>query len=222
MTKINKNKQKINHLLDFLNELFPHAHCELNYQKPYELAIAVMLSAQSTDVSVNKVTAPLFQRFDSLEKLANADIKEVENIIKTIGLYKNKARNVVGIARKLINDFDGQLPSDKEALMTLPGIANKSAGVIRAEIFNIPELPVDTHILRITERLKLRNKSDDATKTEQKLKKIIDEGLYIKTHHQLIHFGRYFCTARKPCCVKCKMQNSCGYYSKYFSSTASK
>ena len=205
MTKRNK----INLLLQYLDEIFPNVGCELEYKKDYELVIAVMLSAQTTDKSVNAVTRVLFSKYQTLESLANAELKDIENIIHSIGLYKNKAANLLGIAKKLVSDFNGVVPSDKDALQTLPGVGNKTAGVIRAEIFKIPDLPVDTHILRITKRLVLADEKDDALQTELKLKKLINEDRWIKSHHQLIHFGRYFCTARNPQCKNCKIVEIC-------------
>lgn len=202
-------KNKIEKLIPFLDELFPQVGCELIYHKDYELVIAVMLSAQTTDASVNAVTPVLFSTYSSLEELANARLEDVENIIHSIGLYKNKAKNAIGIAQVLLRDFNGVVPSDKDLLQTLPGVGNKTAGVVRAEFFKIPDLPVDTHILRISKRLGLANPEDDAYEVEMKLKKIIDEDRYIKTHHQLIHFGRYFCTARNPQCEKCKIKEIC-------------
>ncbi len=201
------NKIKI--ILNYLDELFPSVGCELNYQKDYELVIAVMLSAQTSDKAVNKVTAVLFDKYKTLEELANSELLDIENIIQSIGLYKNKAKNIKGIAITLLNNFNGVVPKDKKALETLPGVGNKTAGVIRAELFNIPELPVDTHILRISKRLGLSNKKDDPLTVEKKLKKLIDESRYIKTHHQLIHFGRYFCKAKNPCCNNCKIKEFC-------------
>ena len=199
----------ISSILSYLDELFPNAGCELEYNKDYELVIAVMLSAQTTDKSVNAVTRVLFAKYQTLEQLAKADLNDIENIIRSIGLYKNKAQHILEIANKLINDFDGKVPSDKDLLQTLPGVGNKTAGVIRAEIFKIPDLPVDTHILRISKRLGLAKEKDDALATEKKLKKLILEDRWIKSHHQLIHFGRYFCTARNPQCEKCKIRDFC-------------
>ena len=200
---------KSNELFNYLDKLFPHARCELNYTKDYELVIAVMLSAQTTDVSVNKVTAILFDKYQNLDDLANANIKDIEDICHPLGLYKNKAQHVLEIAQKLRDDFAYKVPSDKKLLQTLPGVGNKTAGVIRAELFKIPDLPVDTHILRISKRLKLAEKSDDAYKVELKLKKFIPEDRWIKSHHQLIHFGRYFCTARNPQCKNCEIDKYC-------------
>ena len=202
-------KTNIKPLLDYLDELFPSAKCELFYFKDYELVIAVMLSAQTTDKSVNAVTPVLFSKYPSLEALNAASLEEIEEIVKPIGLYKNKAKNLKGIVKDLLERFDGKVPSDKDQLMTLPGVGNKTAGVIRAEIFQIPDLPVDTHILRISKRLNLAKKDDDPLAVELKLKKIIPEERWIKSHHQLIHFGRYFCTARSPQCEKCKISDMC-------------
>ena len=204
-------KTNIKALLDYLDELFPLAKCELFYTKDYELVIAVMLSAQTTDKSVNNVTSVLFNKYPSLDALNEAPLEDIENIIKQIGLYKNKAKNLKGIVSILINRFNYQVPSDKDLLMTLPGVGNKTAGVIRAEIFKIPDLPVDTHILRISKRLKIAKKSDEPIDVERKLKKLIPEGRWIKSHHQLIHFGRYFCLARSPKCEECKIKKWCSY-----------
>ena len=202
-------KTNITPLLSYLDELFPDAKCELFYTKDYELVIAVMLSAQTTDKSVNAVTSILFNKYQSLDSLNEAPLEDIENIIKQIGLYKNKAKNLKGIVKDLIERFNYQVPSDKDLLMTLPGVGNKTAGVIRAEIFKIPDLPVDTHILRIAKRLKLAKKDDEPIDVEHKLKRLIPEERWIKSHHQLIHFGRYFCTARSPMCEKCKISDMC-------------
>ena len=207
MTKL----EKIDLTLNFIDSLFPDAKCELFYNKDYELAIAVLLSAQATDKSVNQVTPILFTRFPTLQDIANANIIDIEEIVKPIGLYKNKAKNIKELAKKLVSDFCSILPSDKKLLQTLPGIGNKSAGVIRCEVFKIPDLPVDTHIIRITNRLGLANQNDEPIDIENKLKKLIKKERWIKTHHQLIHFGRYFCTARNPRCSDCKLKEICKY-----------
>ena len=202
-------KTNIKPLLEYLDELFPSARCELFYSKDYELVIAVMLSAQTTDKSVNAVTPILFKKYPNLEVLDKAPLEDIEEILKPIGLYKNKAKNLKGIVKDLLERFDGVVPSNKDELMTLPGVGNKTAGVIRAEIFQIPDLPVDTHILRISKRLKLASKDDEPIDVEHKLKKFIPEERWIKSHHQLIHFGRYFCTARNPQCNNCKISDMC-------------
>ena len=202
-------KTNISSLLSYLDELFPHAKCELFYTKDYELVIAVMLSAQTTDKSVNAVTSVLFKKYQSLDVLNKASLEEIEEVIKPIGLYKNKAKNLKGIVNDLVERFNYQVPSDKDLLMTLPGVGNKTAGVIRAEIFKIPDLPVDTHILRISKRLGLADQKAEPIDVERKLKKLIPEKRWIKSHHQLIHFGRYFCSARSPKCAECKIRDFC-------------
>lgn len=202
------NKQFLE-VSQYLDSLFPNAKCELFYSQDYELVIAVMLSAQTTDKSVNAVTSHLFKKYPTLKSFLDADIKDIEKEIQSLGLYKNKAKNIKGIAETLYNDFNSVLPSDKNELQKLPGIGNKSAGVIRCEVFKIPDLPVDTHIIRISNRLGIATKKDEPIDIERKLKKIIPEESWIKSHHQLIHFGRYFCTARNPKCEECKIKKYC-------------
>ena len=204
-------KKRMEIISNYIDSLFPHAKCELFYNRDYELVIAVMLSAQTTDKAVNGVTEKLFKDYPSLEELDNASLEDIEEHIKSLGLYKNKAKNIKGITHKILTDFNGELPSDKDLLQTLPGIGNKSAGVIRIEVFKIPDLPVDTHIIRITNRLGIASKNDEPIDIERKLKKLIPESNWIKTHHQLIHFGRYFCLARSPKCEECKLREYCKY-----------
>lgn len=202
-------KKQFLEVSQYLDSLFPNAKCELFYSQDYELVIAVMLSAQTTDKSVNAVTSHLFKKYPTLKSFVDADIKDIEKEIQSLGLYKNKAKNIKGIAETLYNDFNSILPSDKNELQKLPGIGNKSAGVIRCEVFKIPDLPVDTHIIRISNRLGIATKKDEPIDIERKLKKIIPEESWIKSHHQLIHFGRYFCTARNPKCEECKIKKYC-------------
>ena len=207
-------KTNLSSIFSYLDELFPHASCELFYTKDYELVIAVMLSAQTTDKSVNQVTTVLFNKYKSLDELDKASLGDIEETIKQIGLYKNKAKNLKGIVHDLIHRFNYVVPSDKEQLMTLPGVGNKTAGVIRAEIFKIPDLPVDTHVSRIAKRLGLAKKDDEPIEVERKLKRLIPRDRWIKSHHQFIHFGRYFCTARSPKCEECKIRDLCINYRK--------
>ena len=201
-------KQEI--IFSYLDELFPNAHCELNYSKDYELLIAVMLSAQTTDKSVNKATAILFSKYKTLEELANAPIGDVEDSIRFIGMYKNKAKNVIGIAKKLLSDFNGKVPNDGEKLMSLPGVGNKTKNCVLAELFNEPYLAVDIHVQRISKRLNLAKKDDSVETIEKKLIKFIPKERLIKTNHQIIWFGRYFCKAIKPDCKNCKLSAICG------------
>lgn len=202
---------KTQRLLAFLDELFPSSGCELVYQKDHELVLAVMLSAQTTDKAVNAATKTLFSRFPSLDDLFYAPLLDIENCIKSLGLYKHKALYIQGIVKSLILRFNYQVPNDKKLLMTLPGVGNKTAGVIRAELFQIPDLPVDTHILRVAKRLTLAKPKDDPLTVELILKKLLPEERWIKSHHQLIHFGRYFCSAKNPRCSECKISDTCSY-----------
>lgn len=203
------NKERI---LSFFDELFPNASCELVYHKDYELLIAVMLSAQTTDASVNKVTPILFSKFPTLEDIANASIEELEECIKTIGMYRQKAKHLKSIAFDLVNKYGGKVPSSKEELTSLSGVGNKTANVVRAELFNIPEIAVDTHVHRVSRRLYLASINDDVNDVEKKLRKILPKDRYIKTHHQMIHFGRYFCKAINPNCKECRLQDICRHY----------
>ena len=203
------NKERI---LSFFDELFPNASCELVYHKDYQLLIAVMLSAQTTDASVNKVTPILFSKFPTLEDIANASIEELEECIKTIGMYRQKAKHLKSIAFDLVNKYGGKVPSSKEELTSLSGVGNKTANVVRAELFNIPEIAVDTHVHRVSRRLYLASINDDVNDVEKKLRKILPKDRYIKTHHQMIHFGRYFCKAINPNCKECRLQDICRYY----------
>lgn len=204
-----KEENKLKNIQSFLDEKYPNVGCELKYKTDYELLIAVMLSAQTTDVAVNGVTAILFSKYNSLEKLNSASLKAIEDIIHPIGLYKNKAVRLKEIVSVLLEKFSGKVPSDKDELMTLPGVGNKTASVVRAEIFKIPEFPVDTHVLRISKRLNLAKKDDEPIDAETRLKKTFEKENWIKLHHQFIHFGRTICKAQKPLCEHCKLSEFC-------------
>ncbi len=203
-----KNK-KIEVITAYFNELLPNVGTELIYHKDYELLIAVMLSAQTTDVAVNKVTPVLFSHFPSLNDLAKAEVEAIANDIKTIGLYKTKAKNVKAIAMMLLENFQGVVPREKEQLLTLPGVGNKTANVVRAELFKIPEIAVDTHVSRVSKRLGLASPTDNPDQIEAKLRKLLKKEQYISFHHQAIHFGRYHCLARSPKCYECKLVDLC-------------
>ena len=204
--------EKINLILNYLEEILPNAKCELNYNNDYELLIAVMLSAQTTDKKVNAITPILFGKYKSLEELSLADVKDIEKIIHSIGLYKNKAKNVVLIAKDLLNKFDGKVPFEYEDLTSLSGVGRKTSNVIRAELFNIPAIAVDTHVERISKRLLLAEIDDSPYQVEMKLEKTFPKRLHIKIHHQFIHFGRYYCLARNPKCETCKLKDICSHF----------
>lgn len=201
------NKQ--NAIFSYLDELYPDAHCELNYSKDYELLIAVMLSAQTTDKAVNKVTAILFDRYKSVEELSYAKLSDVESIISTIGMYKVKAKNVIGIAQGLVEKHGGKVPHDKEKLTALPGVGNKTANCVLAELFNEPYLALDTHMQRFAKRMGIAKEKDSLEKMEKNYLKFIPENRLIKTNHQIIWFGRYKCKAISPICEDCKLKEFC-------------
>lgn len=207
-------RKKITRILSYFEELFPDAKCELIYKSDYELALAVMLSAQTTDKKVNFVTQKLFVAYPSLNDLSIASLTSVEQIIKPLGMSNRKALYTIGIARTLLNKFSGKVPSDRDLLMSLPGVGNKTANVIRVELFKLPELPVDTHVMRIAKRLDLVSENDGPSEIEKKLKKIVPKEEQISTHHRMIHFGRYFCKALSPNCAQCKIKDLCNYQKK--------
>ena len=192
----------------YLDELFINPKCELNYQTDYELLLAVMMSAQTTDKGVNKVNSILFKKYDTLEKLSLADIDDIKEIIKPIGNYNKKSENIINISKSLISKFNGKVPNTIEELETLKGVGRKTANVILGELFNIPSFPVDTHIIRVSNRLNLV-KSKDPLVIENKLKKLFNKNDWIKLHKQLVLFGRYYCKAKNPSCVNCKLKNMC-------------
>ena len=201
-------KKNILLINNYLDELIPNPICELNYQKAYELVIAVMLSAQTTDKGVNKVTSILFKKYNSLEKLASSNIEDIKEIIKPIGNYNKKANNIIEISKILINKYKKQVPKTYEELEILPGIGRKSANVIRSEIYKIPSFPVDTHVIRVTNRLGLV-KTKDPVIIEKELEKIFKKRDWIRKHQQLVLFGRYYCKAKNPDCKNCKLLNIC-------------
>lgn len=201
------NKQ--NAIFSYLDELYPDAHCELNYSKDYELLIAVMLSAQSTDKAVNKVTAILFDRYKSVKELSKAKLSDVESIISSIGMFKVKAKNVIGIAQGLVEKHGGKVPHDKEKLTALPGVGNKTANCVLAELFNEPYLALDTHMQRFAKRMGIAKEKDSLEKMEKNYLKFIPENRLIKTNHQIIWFGRYKCKAISPICEDCKLKEFC-------------
>lgn len=196
-------------IFSYLDELYSDAHCELNYSKDYELLIAVMLSAQTTDKAVNKVTALLFSKYKTVNELALAKLENIEKIISSIGMYKVKAKNVIGIAQGLVSKHNGIVPHDKEQLISLPGVGNKTANCVLAELFNEPYIAVDTHMQRFAKRLGIAKASDSVEEMEKKYLKFIPQDRLIKTNHQIIWFGRYKCKAISPNCENCKLQEFC-------------
>ena len=200
-----------NYILDELEIMFPNAECELVHKNAYELAVAVALSAQTTDISVNKITPKLFNSYPTPHDLASADIKEIENHIKSIGLYRNKAKSIKGLAQGLIDLYNGEVPKEMDELILLPGVGRKTANVIMSVCFNIPAIAVDTHVERVSKRLGLAFKNDSVLVVEKKLQKKIKKDRWNKAHHLFIFFGRYKCTARNPKCEGCPFYDFCKY-----------
>ena len=177
-----------------------------------ELLLATMLSAQTTDKRVNSVTEILFKKYPTVKSLAQADIKDIQNIIRPIGTFHKKSQNLIEIAQKLDNDFNGKLPNNREYLESLPGVGRKTANVVLSNIFNVPCIAVDTHVSRVSKRLNLAKEKDEPIQIEKKLNKIFKQEDLCKRHHQMVLFGRYHCLARNPKCNECKLKDICKYY----------
>ena len=201
----------INVLLDYLDELYPDARCELLYHKDYELLIATVLSAQCTDKRVNMITKILWEKYD-IFSLAKANISDVEEIIRPLGSFTKKAYYIVCIAQRLVEDYDGCVPNDRVYLESLPGVGRKTCNVVLSNLFDVPAIAVDTHVERVSKRLSLAFKNDSVQVVEKKLMKKFPKEKWSKLHHQLVLFGRYQCKAVKPECEKCKLKEFCKYY----------
>ncbi|MDE5671544.1 MAG: endonuclease III [Eubacterium sp.] len=201
-------KERAIKAVEILKELYPEAICSLTASNPFELLVAVRLSAQCTDARVNLVTPALFERYKTIEDYANADVKEVERYIHSCGFYKSKAESIVGMAQRILSDFDGRVPDTIEDLITLPGVGRKTANLIVGDIYGKPSIVVDTHCIRITNRLGLVAEKDPK-KIEFALKKIIPAEEGSDFCHRLVLFGRDVCSARKPLCNACKMSEIC-------------
>ena len=206
-------KMKIDdEFLKLLDEYIPDPKCSLDYKLDYELLIATVLSAQCTDERVNKVTPNLFNKYD-IFSLANANVKDICDIIRPCGNMNKKSQYIVDIAKALVKDFDGHVPNDREYLESLPGVGRKTTNVVLANLFNEPTFAVDTHVERVSKRFRIASKSDDVLTVEKKLMRKFDKDKWIKLHHQLLLFGRFFCTSRNPKCVDCKLKKYCNYKS---------
>jgi endonuclease-3 len=202
---------KIEEILLVFEEMFPNAECELLHDNGFELLIAVMLSAQTTDKSVNSLTRNLFSKYKTPEDYAKADIKDLEQDLRRIGLYKNKAKNVKSMSQMLIDHYDRKVPSSQLELEKLPGVGRKTANVVLSVWFDVPRIAVDTHVDRVSKRLKLAFKSDSVLKVEEKLMRKIPKDKWSDTHHKMIFFGRYHCTSRNPKCEGCRLKHHCRY-----------
>ncbi len=198
-------------IIEYLDVLFPNPKCELNYTKDYELLIAVMLSAQTTDRRVNMVTSILFNQYPTLKDLASANIEDIINIIRPIGTFKRKASNVIEIANAILNDYNGIVPNNRDYLESLPGVGRKTTNVVLANIYDEPCIAVDTHVARVSKRLGIADYNDDVLTIENKLNKCFPKDKLARLHHQLVLFGRYHCKAKNPECYNCQLKDMCEY-----------
>lgn len=201
-------KNQIKEVMHLLLQMYPEASCELDHGSKFELLIAVVLSAQTTDASVNKVTPKLFHKYSDPSSLAAANVSDVEGIIKTIGLYRTKAKNIVNLSRDLCDKFEGKVPDNYDDLITLPGVGRKTANVVLAEAFKIPRIAVDTHVFRVANKIGLVAEKN-VVDTEEALMKRLPKSDWILFHHLLIFHGRRCCTARNPKCNKCLIRDIC-------------
>jgi len=201
----------MNKFLQVFEEMYPDAECELIHKNTFELLLAVMLSAQTTDKSVNKLTVNLFKKYHTPQDYLDVTQAELENDLRTIGLYKNKAKSIQKTCSLLINEYGGEVPNTRTELMKLAGVGRKTANVVLSVGFGVPAIPVDTHVERVSKRLGLALEADSVLAVEKKLQKIIPKKLWNKSHHQFIFFGRYHCTAKKPHCEVCTLTKKCLY-----------
>lgn len=201
-----------NAIFDIMLEDFPNPDCELVYSDAFTLLVAVVLSAQTTDAAVNKVTPNIFKKYNDVYALAEANLSDVELLIKSIGLYHNKAINIIALSKMLVEDFNGNVPSSMNDLCLLPGVGRKTASVVRSVYFKIPSMPVDTHVTRLSARLGFAKLNDSTSVIESKLKRKIEKDRWIEAHHLLILYGRYKCKAKNPTCGDCKLHEYCKEY----------
>lgn len=195
--------------LDRMELMYPDAKGELDHETPFQYLIAVILSAQATDVSVNKATPNLFESFPTAHDLAEAPLEVVMDKIKTIGLYKNKAKNIIKTSQILVEQYDGQIPETIKELVKLPGVGIKTANVVAGDMFGVPAIAVDTHVERVAKRLRITKQSATVKEVEEVLMKKIPQERWVQAHHTIILFGRYHCTARSPKCEGCPLLDMC-------------
>ena len=211
------NPKRVETILQRLAEHYPNAVCALHHRNAWELMVATILSAQCTDVRVNMVTPALFKRFPTPQAMAKASQAEVEEIIRTTGFFRNKAKNIIGAGQKVVAAFGGKVPQTMDELLTIPGVARKTANVVSGSWYKIPlGVVVDTHVMRITQRLEL-TKSTTPEKIEQDLMQLLPKSVWIDFSHRVIHFGREICIARKPRCADCFLEDLCNSKDKTWS-----
>ncbi|GAB4073604.1 endonuclease III [Barrientosiimonas marina] len=203
------NKSQVQYCLDVMKEMYPQAQCELDHANPFELLIAVVLSAQCTDNLVNKVTSSLFQKYTTPEDYLAVPLEELQQDIKSIGLYRNKSKNIRKLCQMLIDDYGGEVPKTKQELMKLAGVGRKTANVVASVAFNEPAIAVDTHVERVAKRLGICRWKDSVLEVEQTLMRKVTKDEWADTHHRMIFFGRYYCTAKNPQCSECPLLTLC-------------
>lgn len=211
MGQIQNKDMIVNKLITFLEKRYKDANCSLNHKNPFELLVATILSAQCTDERVNIVTKKLFNAYKTPYDFANADLEKLKEIIKPTGFYNNKAKNIKEMSKILVEKYNAEIPDKIDELVTLPGIGRKTANVVLGIFFEPQGIVVDTHVKRISKRLSLTD-SDDPEKIEQDLTKIIPKKIWDRFSHQMIHFGREICKAKKPDCEKCEIKDICSFY----------
>lgn len=204
-------KKDIENVLKVLNDVYSDAECALNFRTPYELLVATILSAQCTDVRVNMVTEKLFKEYNTPLKMVELTEVELQEKIKTCGFYRNKAKNILETSRKLLFEFNSEVPSNMDDLTKLPGVGRKTANVVMSNAYNIPAIAVDTHVFRVSKRIGLA-KGDTPLKVEEELMEVVPKKMWSKAHHFIIWHGRKICKARKPECNICPISNFCDYY----------
>lgn len=203
------NKTQIRRALDVMRDMFPEAACELVHKNPFELVIAVLLSAQCTDNLVNKVTKDLFQKYKTPEDYLAVSLEELQHDIRSIGLYRNKAKNIQSLCRMVLEEYGGVLPMDRDELTKLPGVGRKTANVVVSVAYNIPAIAVDTHVERVSKRLGICRWKDSVLEVEKTLMRKIPKQEWSLSHHRLIFFGRYHCKAQNPQCPSCPLLELC-------------
>lgn len=203
------NKKDIAYVLDCLKDMYPNAECELVHKNPFELVIAVLLSAQCTDNLVNKVTKNLFQKYQTPADFLAVTVEELQHDIRSIGLYRNKAKNIQKLCQSILDDFNGEVPESKVDLETLAGVGRKTANVVASVAFNEPAIAVDTHVERVSKRLALCRWKDSVLEVEKTLMRKVPKEEWSDTHHRMIFFGRYHCKARNPNCPECPLLSIC-------------
>lgn len=203
------NKKQIAYCLEVFEEMFPDAECELNHSNPFELLVAVVLSAQATDALVNKVTPDLFAKYKTPRDYVSVPLEDLQQDIKRIGLYRNKAKNIQKLSRTLIDQFDGQVPQTKQELESLAGVGRKTANVVASVAFNEPAIAVDTHVERVSKRLGICRWKDSVLEVEKTLMRKVPKEKWSDTHHRMIFFGRYHCKSQRPNCEECQLLTLC-------------